>query len=85
MADRYSILNDSLIKYGINVNGRNLVPHSLIYTYVTLLRRTSPVDEVRRLVGHTSASMTEYYTRPGLSDLLQNANNFKSTVDRIFG
>ncbi|MBO4320261.1 MAG: site-specific integrase [Treponema sp.] len=80
-----SVFQRTLKKSGINVNGRKLVPHSLRYTYVTLLRRTSPVDDVRRLVGHTSASMTEYYTRPGLSDLLQNADNFKSTVDRIFG
>ena len=38
------------------------LPHSLRYTYVTRMRRYAPIELVRRIVGHTSEGMTEYYT-----------------------
>lgn len=53
----------ALIKTGINNSERKIIPHSLRYTYVTRMRRFAPIELVRRIVGHTSEGMTEYYTR----------------------
>ena len=40
-------------KAGIIKNGRKLVPHSLRYTYVTLMRGQLDVQSVQKMVGHT--------------------------------
>lgn len=53
----------ALIKSCIKIKNRKIVPHSLRFTYVTLMRRELDVEQVKKLVGHNSVKMTEYYTR----------------------
>lgn len=60
------ILSIAIKKAGIEKNGRKLTPHSLRYTYVTQMRTMLDVDTVRKMVGHTTQAMTEYYTRDSL-------------------
>ncbi len=71
----------------LNLNptgSRKLVPHSLRFTYVTRMRRESSIDDVRELVGHTSLTMTEYYTRPTLSDLQDLIERTKEASNKLF-
>lgn len=69
---------------GIDTAGRKLTPHSLRFTYVTKMRRTLPVDTVRRLVGHTDDAMTDYYTRAALEDGLAGISGTRDAVEGLF-
>ena len=69
---------------GIDTEGRKLTPHSLRFTYVTKMRRTLPIDTVRKLVGHTDEKMTEYYTRASFEDALAGIADTKDAVERLF-
>lgn len=69
---------------GIDTAGRKLTPHSLRFTYVTKMRRTLPIDTVRKLVGHTDEKMTEYYTRASFEDALAGIADTKDAVERLF-
>lgn len=79
-----TIFKSALKKSGINTEGRKLTPHSLRFTYVTKMRRTLPVDTVRKLVGHTDNAMTEYYTRASLEDGLAGIADTKQAVEQLF-
>ena len=79
-----TIFRKALEKAGIDFSGRKLTPHSLRYTYVTKMRRTLPVDTVRKLVGHTAEKMTEYYTRASIEDGLAGIKDTKTAVENLF-
>lgn len=79
-----SIFKKALKKAGISTENRKLTPHSLRYTYVTKMRRTLPIDIVRKLVGHTDDKMTDYYTRASLEDGLAGIADTKSAVEHLF-
>ena len=66
------------------LNTRKLVPHSLRFTYVTRMRTELPIEDVRRLVGHNSIEMTEYYTRPTLSELKPLIEKSKNVSNDVF-
>ena len=74
----------ALQKSNIAINGRKITPHSLRYTYVTQMREVLDVDTVRKLVGHTTIEMTDYYTRCGFDELLHSAQNSQCAVNQIF-
>lgn len=76
--------DDALARARIDTGGRKLTPHSLRFTYVTKMRRTLPIDTVRKLVGHTDNKMTEYYTRGSLEDGLAAIANTKRAVEHLF-
>lgn len=78
------IFENALKKAGIQTEGRKLTPHSLRYTYVTRMRRTLPIDTVRKLVGHTEDKMTDYYTRASLEDGLAGITGSKEAVEHLF-
>lgn len=78
------IFEGVLKKSGIQTAGRKLTPHSLRYTYVTKMRRTLPIDTVRKLVGHTDDKMTDYYTRASLEDGLAGIADTKQAVEHLF-
>ena len=61
----------ALKKSGIQTGNRKLVPHSLRFTYVTRMRRLLDLESTRKIAGHTSPEMTEYYTRSNLQDLIE--------------
>lgn len=60
------LFNIAIKRAGIDTTGRKLTPHSLRYTYVTQMRTMLDVDTVRKMVGHTTEAMTNYYTRDSL-------------------
>ena len=66
------------------LGNRKLVPHSLRFTYVTRMRRNLPAEEVRELVGHSSLTMTEYYTRPSLPELQYLIDKTKDASNNLF-
>lgn len=73
-----------LKKAGIDTEGRKIVPHSLRYTYVTRMRRILPVEDVQRLAGHTSARMTQYYTRSSIPELIASVQKNIGQANSIF-
>ena len=79
-----SIFKSAIKKAGIDMDGRKLSPHSLRYTYVTKMRRTLPIETVRKLVGHTDDKMTDYYTRASLEDGLAGILGTKEAVENLF-
>ena len=68
----------------INVNGRRLIIHSLRFTYVTRMRRNLPIEQVQRIVGHSSLEMTQYYTRNSIPELLESITPSFKVVDGLF-
>ena len=67
----------------IDSGNRKLTMHSMRYTYVTRMRSIYDTDIVRKMVGHTSTEMTEYYTRASIEaataallPVAKNANRF---------
>lgn len=72
-------------KAGINTEGRKIVPHSLRYTYITRMRSSLPGETVRKLAGHSSIEMTDYYTRASLRDLIEELAPTQAFVERCIG
>lgn len=69
----------------IPANGRKITPHSLRYTYITRMRGQLPGEVVRKLAGHSSIEMTDYYTRASLNDLIEELEPTQQSVERCFG
>lgn len=72
-----------LIASNIKLFDRKLVPHSLRFTYVTRMRMLVSVDEVRKIVGHTTNEMTEYYTRMMISDMCKSLQQTRGIVNQL--
>ncbi|MCR5045484.1 MAG: site-specific integrase [Treponema sp.] len=71
-------------KAGLSIENRKIVPHSLRYTYITRLRSALPGETVRKLAGHSSIEMTDYYTRAALTDLIQELSPTQNCVELRF-
>ncbi|MCR5252615.1 MAG: site-specific integrase [Treponema sp.] len=69
---------------GVNTAGKKFVPHSLRFTYVTKMRTAFSVEDVRKMVGHSSTEMTEYYTRMMISDMCQALQPARNVVNELF-
>lgn len=65
-----------LKKNNIDSDTRNITVHSLRFTYNTIMRQQINEKDLRLMVGHVSAGMTDYYDRSialdKLPQLLQN-------------
>ena len=48
------------------------------------MRRNLSVEEVRKIVGHNSIVMTEYYTRPSLSEMKSTVQNALPVANDLF-
>lgn len=68
---------------GIEKGKRKLVIHSLRFNFVTFLRRDLSLEAVRKMVGHTTDSMTDYYTRFGTKDLIAELESSREAVDKL--
>lgn len=79
-----TIFKSAVDAAGIDTAGRKLTPHSLRFTYVTKMRRTLPIDTVRKLVGHADDKMTDYYTRASIEDGLVGIADTKQAVEHLF-
>jgi integrase len=69
---------------GIEAGGRKLVPHSLRYTYVTKLLKKLPIEVVRKLAGHLSEGMTEYYNKRELDRTLKGLEGAGTAVSSLY-
>lgn len=70
---------------GIPTEGRKISPHSLRYTYITKMRGQLSGETVRKLAGHSSIEMTDYYTRASLNDLIEELGPTQKSVELCFG
>lgn len=68
----------------IDTEGRKLTPHSLRFTYVTRMRRNVDGETVQKLAGHNSMEMTDYYTRSGISELVEAVKPAVDAANRLF-
>lgn len=78
------VLNRQLKIVGIEKGSRKLVPHSFRFTYVTRMRRELPAETVRKLAGHSSAEMTEYYTRAAIPEMVEGLKDAVPAADMLF-
>ncbi|MCR5613497.1 tyrosine-type recombinase/integrase [Treponema sp.] len=69
---------------GIEKDGRTLTPHSLRFTYVTRMRRMESGETVKKLAGHTSIVMTDYYTRAEIPEMCKALQPVKEAVNGLF-
>ena len=71
-------------KAGIKADGRKLTCHSLRYTYITNMRSFLSGEDVRKIAGHNSMEMTEYYTRASMEAAAIAIQPMLEVVDKFF-
>ena len=66
---------------------KKLSPHSLRFTYNTYTVNSNLLDGdvLRKMIGHNSQAMTDYYTRPDLAAELKGLQPYQKSVDEIWG
>ena len=69
---------------GINVGKRILTPHSLRYTYITRMRRDVAGETVKKIAGHTSMAMTDYYTRAAIPEMVAAIKPAAEAASKLF-
>lgn len=80
----YNQLRGILKRTKIYNPDRKLVPHSFRFTYVTYMRSLLESEQVRLIVGHSTMSMTDYYTRFSLQNEIRGIKDSFSAVNKIF-
>lgn len=78
------VFNRQLEIAGIEKGERKLVPHSFRFTYVTRMRRELPAETVRKLAGHSSVEMTDYYTRAAIPEMVAALESAVPVADGLF-
>ena len=75
-----------LIKLGIYDGTRKLSPHSLRFTYNTYTVNSNLIPEnvLRKMIGHKSEEMTDYYTRPDLDSQLEGLLPYQEMINEIW-
>jgi integrase len=61
----------ALVKAGVDVAGRNLVPHSFRHAYVTRSKKALPADLLLLMAGHADERVQRGYVHPTLAGHLQ--------------
>lgn len=79
-----AVFNRVLKASGIQTDGRKIVPHSLRFTYITRMRRNLDIETVKKIAGHASLEMTEYYTRFGIAEAFESVKKSIPTADSLF-
>ena len=78
------VFNRQLLKANIEKGTRKLIPHSFRFTYVTRMRRNTDVETIRKMAGHSSVEMTDYYTRASIPDLVSSLEGVVPAVNLLF-
>jgi integrase len=60
-----------VIKSDLIPDGRRLIPHSLRYTYITRMSLDMDAHNLKKVTGHNSTSMIDYYNRKNLEMALK--------------
>ena len=72
--------NQALDRMGIDKKARNLVPHSMRHTRVTLWRQAGvPMDAIRAMVGHSDEKTTNDYTHLQADYLVDEVRKIKES------
>lgn len=79
-----SVFHRVLIKAGIDSTDRKLCPHSFRFTYVTRMRRNVDAETIKKMVGHSSIEMTEYYTRAAIPEMVSSIQGVLPAVNGLF-
>lgn len=79
-----ALFKRTLPKIGIKIGKRKLVPHSLRYTYVTQMSSMVDLEKVRKMVGHNSIAMTEYYNRFSLNSEIRSVQEAFPAVNKLY-
>lgn len=74
----------ALEEAGINTENRKLTPHSLRFTYITRMRREVAGETVRKIAGHISMEITDYYTRSAIPEMVQAVKPTAEAANRLF-
>ena len=74
----------ALNRAGISIAGRRLTIHSLRHTFVTRMRSYTDADAVRIMAGHSSTSMTDYYTHYRIDDDIKTLQPYIANANRFF-
>lgn len=73
-----------LEKNGIDHKERNITIHSLRFTYNSMMRREISDKDLRKMVGHVSEQMTDYYDKARAIEYLPVLLGNKSIIDSTF-
>ncbi len=68
----------------IEVQSRNLVPHSFRHTYVMFMREVLPQKILQEFTGHRSEAMTERYDHPALEDRLKKLAGARELIQGVW-
>lgn len=80
-----SRFTEGLIKNNIFDSKRKITPHSLRFTYNTFMVNAQfPQEALRKMIGHTSEEMTDYYTRPDMDSALNGLQIYKDAINHIW-
>lgn len=77
------VFKKAVERSGIDSGGRKICPHSLRYSYVTHLRSSVSSETIQKIVGHSSAEMTDYYTRISLEDSAKNLADILPEIEKF--
>jgi len=72
--------NKGIKRAGINITGRNIVAHSIRYTYNTIMKGILTEEVLKEFTGHRSEQMTKQYNNPVL---INRVRQFKSSIKAI--
>lgn len=75
-----------ITKAGICSDGKHLSPHSLRFTYNTFTVNSNllPGEVLRKMIGHSSQTMTDYYMRSDLKAELKGLQPYQKNIDEIW-
>lgn len=79
-----NIFKEILQKNGIDTQARNITLHSLRYTYNTIMKSKIDNVDLRIMMGHVHANMTEYYDKSKALDHLEELQRNKNIIDNIW-
>lgn len=79
-----SRLKYALKKIAVDTVERNISAHSLRFTYNTMMRQFISGDVLRKLVGHNTERMTDYYDKSDLADKMKVLLESKAVIDSVW-
>lgn len=73
-----------LTKNGIDAKARNITPHSLRFTYNTIMKSKINNVDLRLMMGHLDEQMTDYYDKSKATDHLDDLQKNREIIDGIW-
>jgi integrase len=73
-----------LTKNGIDAKARNITPHSLRFTYNTIMKSKINNVDLRLMMGHLNEQMTDYYDKSKAIDHIDDLQKNREIIDGIW-